>query len=110
MPFIVIPAVALLPRKLAKLLQLSRAMRIAVFESEVVVICSSTVAEEDKQQAPTVSIATDCRLVFELEALVTLVSVVTDGAPLLFPIPSSYFADLLSFGLPPLQLPEALFF
>ena len=60
-------------------------MHIAVFESEVVVICSSTIAEEDKQRAPTVSIAIGCRLVFESEALVTLVSVVADGAPLLFP-------------------------
>ena len=83
-------------------------MHIAVFESEVVVICSSTVVEEDKQRAPMVSIG--CRLVFESEALVTLVSTVADGAPLLSPIPSSYFADLLSFGLPPLRLPEALFF
>ena len=81
-------------------------MRIAVFESEVVVICSSAVAEEDKQRASTVSIAIGCRLVFESEALVTLVSAVADGAPLLFPISSSYFVDLLSFGL----LPEALLF
>ena len=85
-------------------------MRIAVFESEVVVICSSAVAEEDKQRAPMVSIAIGCRLVFELEALVTLVSAVAGGAPLRFPIPLSYFADLLSFGLPSLLLPEALFF
>ena len=81
-------------------------MRIVVFESEVVVICSSIVAEEDKQRAPTVSIAIGCWLVFESEALVTLVSVVADGTPLLFPISSSYFADLLSFGLPPLRLPN----
>ena len=85
-------------------------MRIAVFESKVVVICSSAIAEEDKQRAPTASIAIGRRLVFESEALVTLVSVVADGTPLLFPIPSSYFADVLSFGLPPLRLPEALFF
>ena len=85
-------------------------MRIAVFESEVVVICSSAVAEEDKQRAPTVSIAIGCRLVFESKALVTLVSAVADGAPLLFPISSSYFADLLSFGPPPLRLPKTLFF
>ena len=77
-------------------------MRIAVFESEVVVICSSAVAEEDKKRAPTVSIAIGCRLVSESEALVTLVSAVADGTPLLSPIPSSYFTDLLSFGLPPL--------
>ena len=56
------------------------------------------------------SVAIGCRLVFESEALVTLVSAVADGAPLLSPIPSSYFADLLSFGLPPLRLPEVLFF
>ena len=83
-------------------------MRIAVFESEVVFICSSGVVEEDKQRAPTVSIAIGCRLVFESEDLVTLFSAVADGAPLLFLISSSYFADLLSFGLLPLRLPEAL--
>ena len=83
-------------------------MRIAVFESEVVVIFSSAIAEEDKQRAPTVSIAISCRLVFKSEALVTLVSAVVNGAPLLFLIPSSYFADLLSFGFPSLQLLEAL--
>ena len=85
-------------------------MRIAVFESEVVATCSSIVAEEDKEWVPTASIAIGSRMVFESEDLVTLVSAVADGAPLLLPIPSSYFIDLLGFGLPPLRLSEALFF
>ena len=56
------------------------------------------------------SVAIGYQLVFESKALVTLVSSVADGAPLLSPILSSYFSDLLIFGLPPLWLPKALFF
>ena len=46
---------------------------------------------------PTNSISTGYHLVFKSGVLVTLASAVADGAPLLLPIPSSDFIDILSF-------------